>query len=378
MESLDISRTLHKYEEWVGNGGQEEMKPKELEDVSIFHYQPSKKRRVDVPKIQYEDGFKGIFDSEWQGAATELTYPPLDNQLFGWNCKKEENLIVRHLSIHRDKSLSTLEPSQQIYYDTHTIKSYEKKGQQPALYFVTAHKNHKRRRRPDPTFSTTSSSDDIVINISNEDNNTYNLNTTNIDNQIPNNSDNIIEYNIAPVDYAPFFHAIHNEDVKRLVSLGPIPQGFLEQKDSQNYDYKAIHLAAKKRNTEIIDILLKAGADVNEPYSNSSTPLHQAAGQGHLDIIVHLMLNGASAFNYTRSNWLPVHVASTKKKDDAVNFFMDYYFKNKEELFNRIRQQVDDSNFKLKYCDYTSIEVYLRSKSLDVNDYLKVSNYLNS
>ncbi|GIT35179.1 MAG: hypothetical protein Ct9H300mP4_14980 [Gammaproteobacteria bacterium] len=58
--------------------------------------------------------------------------------------------------------------------------------------------------------------------------------------------------------------------------------------------YKPLHLAAKKGNTDIINILLETGIDPNIKTSNSgSTALHLAAASGDIESVISLLLAGA-------------------------------------------------------------------------------------
>lgn len=49
-----------------------------------------------------------------------------------------------------------------------------------------------------------------------------------------------------------------------------------------------------KPSEELIEILLQAGADPNIPTNRGNTPLHTAAYQGHLKVVMLLLANGAN------------------------------------------------------------------------------------
>ena len=58
--------------------------------------------------------------------------------------------------------------------------------------------------------------------------------------------------------------------------------------------YKPLHLAAKKGNANIIKILLNTGIDPNIKTSNSgSAALHLAAASGNIESVISLILAGA-------------------------------------------------------------------------------------
>jgi ankyrin repeat protein len=57
----------------------------------------------------------------------------------------------------------------------------------------------------------------------------------------------------------------------------------------------ALHAATAKRNTTMVERLLRAGADPNQPQADSFTPLHVAAAHGDAAIAALLLLYGADA-----------------------------------------------------------------------------------
>ena len=56
---------------------------------------------------------------------------------------------------------------------------------------------------------------------------------------------------------------------------------------------KAIHHAARNGDTEIVRLLIEAGADVNAANPRGHTVLYCAGGHGHLDSVKLLLDNGA-------------------------------------------------------------------------------------
>ena len=61
--------------------------------------------------------------------------------------------------------------------------------------------------------------------------------------------------------------------------------------DARNFknEEAPIHVAAQFQSTEIIDILLEEGADLEARDGNSCTPLHYAAGHNQKGMIQHLL-----------------------------------------------------------------------------------------
>lgn len=55
-----------------------------------------------------------------------------------------------------------------------------------------------------------------------------------------------------------------------------------------------ISVAAVRGNVDDLQILLEAGADVNQRGEHGLTPLHYAVLHGHLEIVLHLLKAGAA------------------------------------------------------------------------------------
>ena len=55
-----------------------------------------------------------------------------------------------------------------------------------------------------------------------------------------------------------------------------------------------IHIAAVRGSIEDLQVLLHAGANINQQGETGFTPLHYAALHGHLDTVLHLLKAGAA------------------------------------------------------------------------------------
>ena len=60
--------------------------------------------------------------------------------------------------------------------------------------------------------------------------------------------------------------------------------------------------AASKGQERVVEVLIRAGADVNPTDKQQTTPLHLAAQEGHLNVVKTLLENNADAGK--RSNGL--------------------------------------------------------------------------
>lgn len=67
----------------------------------------------------------------------------------------------------------------------------------------------------------------------------------------------------------------------------------LDQLSEMQYQSNALHLAARDGHTAVIEVLLKAGADVNALEGTDSTALMYAAYNGHLEAVELLIEQGA-------------------------------------------------------------------------------------
>ena len=76
--------------------------------------------------------------------------------------------------------------------------------------------------------------------------------------------------------------------------------------------FQPLGLAAYFGHREIVEYLLKAGAEVNSPSKNSLgvTPLQSAVAGGHLEITRLLLSAGASPNVRDRGGYTPLHVAA--------------------------------------------------------------------
>jgi len=60
-----------------------------------------------------------------------------------------------------------------------------------------------------------------------------------------------------------------------------------------NNDASALHLAALNNHSEVVKLLISAGADVNKRDKLGDTPLHDAVVRGHLDVVKLLTTAGS-------------------------------------------------------------------------------------
>ena len=80
----------------------------------------------------------------------------------------------------------------------------------------------------------------------------------------------------------------HTETVRYLVGL---PEVDVNHCDSSNYT--ALHRAVDEGHTDVVQILIDAGADINTMNIYGNSPLHSASRSGELEVVKMLVRAGA-------------------------------------------------------------------------------------
>ena len=75
---------------------------------------------------------------------------------------------------------------------------------------------------------------------------------------------------------------------------------------------KSLHWASKTGDVNLVEELLKSGAQINAKNKDQSTSLHLAAENGHLEIVTKLLENGANSNVKDKTQSTPLHVAVKK------------------------------------------------------------------
>ena len=86
----------------------------------------------------------------------------------------------------------------------------------------------------------------------------------------------------------------------------------------------ALHFACQSGSVRAAEILIKAGANVDVQTSKIDTnPLHIASGNGHLEIVKHLLEQGANIEGGEGSSWTPLQWASQNGQLQIVEHLLD-------------------------------------------------------
>ena len=94
--------------------------------------------------------------------------------------------------------------------------------------------------------------------------------------------------------------------VKRLLSIRNINVYVKDDKDRST----PLHDAAYNGHVEIANLLLQNGAELNARRDNGDTPLHDAADKGHVEITRLLLQNGAEVNSKSKWGNTPLHDAA--------------------------------------------------------------------
>ena len=108
------------------------------------------------------------------------------------------------------------------------------------------------------------------------------------------------------------------ETVKYLLSI-PTQPPILDKAD-ENYGMAAIHCAVLRGEKEVLDLVLKAGADKDATLraKNKMTPLHMAIDLDFPQLIAPLIEAGADVNAYSPKEKTPLHLAAEKGYSECV------------------------------------------------------------
>jgi len=74
----------------------------------------------------------------------------------------------------------------------------------------------------------------------------------------------------------------------------------------------ALHYAAWENHAAVIELLLAAGADINAKSNYGGTALHYAAEQGHASVVELLLAAGADVNAQSTAGWTALHYAASR------------------------------------------------------------------
>ena len=96
----------------------------------------------------------------------------------------------------------------------------------------------------------------------------------------------------------------------------------LEERTSSTLQ-TALHLAATYGHQSLLELLLSHKADVNSRDRTGSTPLHLASQEGHLASVVALLQAGADPLLPAIDGALPIHKAAQHNHTEVVRILIE-------------------------------------------------------
>lgn len=125
-------------------------------------------------------------------------------------------------------------------------------------------------------------------------------------------------------DQRPLIAAIDRQEIGRVQQL--LDSG-ADPNDFANTSYAAIHAAAAKGNTRIVDVLLRkgVGVDLRDRDYQQRTPLFFAVDWGHTDMVSFLIRKGANVNARTSHGYSALHMATgTRNSGPIMRLLIDH------------------------------------------------------
>lgn len=131
-----------------------------------------------------------------------------------------------------------------------------------------------------------------------------------------------VNYVESEFGYTPLIQAVRNRDVQMIDWLLNIPEVDINRVDEKKYKFPPISHAIQINNTRIVKLLIKHGANVNEPSLNKrnyyNTPLMIASWGGNLELVKILVENGACINQVDKGNGFTALIKAVFKNQPHI------------------------------------------------------------
>ncbi|GLD97358.1 hypothetical protein PINS_up006042 [Pythium insidiosum] len=87
--------------------------------------------------------------------------------------------------------------------------------------------------------------------------------------------------------------------------------------------WTALHRAISRGHSDVVQLLIDEGADLNARDDMGETPLHQALTKGYVDIVLALIRAGVNVKDSSKWGWIPLHTAALKGHVSVVSALID-------------------------------------------------------
>ncbi|XP_065901976.1 CARD- and ANK-domain containing inflammasome adapter protein-like isoform X2 [Dysidea avara] len=108
----------------------------------------------------------------------------------------------------------------------------------------------------------------------------------------------------------------HAEVVELLIRLGADVSAVEKNQSSP------LHIAASYGHVEVVELLIRLGADVSAVDKNQHTPLHIAAFNGRIEVVELLIRLGANVSAVGKNQWTPLHIATANDGVEVVELLI--------------------------------------------------------
>ncbi len=126
--------------------------------------------------------------------------------------------------------------------------------------------------------------------------------------------------NVNASDVLDMDKAVRDGDINTVSSLlkkGISPSVVINEGTNATWKHSPLILAVKSKNTELVKLLIKSGADVNYVNVGSASALKEAALSDN-DVIASLLITAKADVNFVDENEVPILFWAVSKKSKKV------------------------------------------------------------